>query len=135
MQAKRFFYLVVLPFSLCFSLTLLVDGCQKKTAPLPKNAVTSLDGTFNADLQAAHAAIVQYETDVKAGVHKATPEEKAAVNVLIRAVNVAQPLEIAYHQALLSNPALVPPAELNAAMSNVQTAATSLQSSLTGKAK
>ena len=55
-----------------FSLTavLLVAflcGCKPVAAPLPAGAVKTVDAQINAILQAGHAAVVQYDADVKAG--------------------------------------------------------------------
>lgn len=138
-QFKRFLTLVLAPMLLGVGLTVAIDGCKSTTMPLPAGAVNSASGKieaqFNADLQAAHAAVVQYETDVKAGVHTPTSSEKTAVNAVIDALNVADPLEQAFHTAVQANPNAATPAELQSAMTKVSTSMTALQTATVGKVK
>ncbi len=109
-----------LPAVFCIGIALaLGQGCKTAIAPLPANAINSVDAGINENLQAAHAFIVQYESDVASGKHAPTANEKAAVNKVIAALNVADPLYQSYHTALASNPNTGEPAELAAAITAV----------------
>ena len=108
-------YVVVMVAVVLFPVVL--TGC--KPAPLPQGAYTAPDAQINEDLQAAHAALVQYAADVKSGAHAPTAQEKAIVNKLIDAVNIADPAYQQYHAALAANPTAPEPAALIAALANV----------------
>ena len=98
---------------------LLIPMAGCKPAPLPQGAYTAPDAQINEDLQAAHAALVQYAADVKSGAHVPTAQEKVVVNKLIDAVNIADPAYQSYHAALAANPTAPEPAALIAALANV----------------
>ena len=98
---------------------LLVPMAGCKPAPLPQGAYTAPDAQTNEDLQAAHAALLQYSADVKNGTHVPTAEERVVVNKLIDAVNIADPAYQQYHAALAANPSAPEPAALIAALANV----------------
>ena len=94
-------------------------GCHMAQRPLPVGAVNAVDAQINSDLQTARTAILKYQADVAAGLHKATPTETMVVHNLAHAINVADPLYQSYHAALLANPGAGEPAELAAALTAV----------------
>lgn len=106
----------MLLLAVCLSTVLM--GCNK-AAPLPAGAYTPADASTNADLQAAHAALVQYSTDVASGKHVPTAQEKVVVNKLIDAVNIADSAYQSYHATLATNPAAPEPAALVSALATV----------------
>ena len=65
-------YVVVMVAVVLFPVVL--TGC--KPAPLPQGAYTAPDAQINEDLQAAHAALLQYSADVKSGAHVPTAQER-----------------------------------------------------------
>lgn len=114
-------------FSLLLVIPLAIGCAVKANAPLPRNAVNATDAEINAILQAAHAAVVQYNTDVAAGfVPSATL--KSAVSQLTNALDIAQPLEQTFDATLRTNPAAAEPAALSTAVSQVSAAMTNLTS-------
>jgi hypothetical protein len=112
---------------LAIALALPLAACKSATAPLPTGAVNTLDASINADLQAAHAAVVQYEADVKAGTHTPTAQEKSVVNTLIAALNTADPLYQSYHAQLVANPAAGEPQQLIDALAAVTSNLTAIE--------
>ena len=101
------------------ALALSVTGCKTTPAPLPAGAVNSVDAGLNENLQAAHAAVVQYQADVTAGKHTPTAAEKTVVNALIVALNTADPLYQSYHAALVADPTAGEPQQLIDALAAV----------------
>ena len=114
------------------ALVLTLAGCKPANAPLPTGAINATDAGLNANLQAAHAAVVQYEADVTAGKHTPTAQEKAIVNDLITALNTADPLYQSYHAALVANPGAGEPANLAAALAAVTANLGQLQALISG---
>jgi len=104
-------------------------GCRKQLAPLPTNAINSVDAQLNSILQAGHAAAVQYQGDVKAGF-KPAPQFKAVMKTLIDALNIADPLYQSYHSALVANPSAPVPSDLSNAVAKVGSALGSLPSTV-----
>lgn len=107
-----------------FSLTavLLVAflcGCKPVAAPLPAGAVNTVDAQINAILQAGHAAVVQYDADVKAGFAPTAAYQTIMTN-LTNALNLADPLYQSYHGTLISAPATAEPDSLVTATAQVQ---------------
>ena len=109
----------------------LVFGCAKP-APLPTGAINAVDAGLNANLQAAHAAVLQYEADVNAGKHKPTVTEAAIVNKLINALNTADPLYQSYHAALVADPTVGEPQQLIDALNAVATNLSAIQALVKG---
>jgi hypothetical protein len=107
-------------------------ACKPVTAPLPSGAINNVDAQVNATLQAAHAAVVQYESDVTAGKHTPTAEEKSIVNKLVQALNVADPLFQQWHSALQVNPAAGQPQALADALTAVSQNLNSIQTLVKG---
>jgi hypothetical protein len=114
-------------FSLLLVVPLVVGCAVKANAPLPQNAVNATDAEINAILQAAHAAVVQYDNDVAAGFVPSAAL-KTAVSQLTNALNIAQPLEQTFHTTLQSNPGAAEPPALSTAVSQVSAAMTNLTS-------
>ena len=104
---KRFTFLA----SLALVMFLFV-GCKAVNTPLPTGAINAADASINANLQAAHAAVAQYEANVIAGKHIPEATEKAIVNKLVAALNTADPLYQSYHAQLVANPAAGEPQQL-----------------------
>ena len=109
----------------------LALGCAKP-APLPTGAINAVDAGLNANLQAAHTAVVQYEADVNAGKHTPTPEEKVIVNQLIAALNTADPLYQSYHAALVADPTAGEPQQLIDALTAITTNLSAIQALVKG---
>ena len=101
------------------ALALCLSGCKPATTPLPTGAVNTLDAQINEDLQAAHAAVIQYEADVIAGKHTPTANEKVVVNQLIAALNTADPIYQNFHAQLVANPTAGEPQQLIDALAAV----------------
>ena len=97
----------------------LCVGCHAANVPLPTGAINATDAQINANLQAAHAAVLQYEADVTAGKHTPDATEKTVVNKLVAALNFADPLYQSYHAALVANPAAGEPQQLIDALTAV----------------
>jgi len=98
---------------------ILMCGCKTASAPLPAGAVNGLDAQVNAILQAGHAAVVQYDADVKAGFSP-VPAYASIMSNLTTALNTADPLYQAYHAQLVSAPQTAEPAQLVTATAQVQ---------------
>ena len=107
-------------------------GCKVVQQPLPANAVNAVDAGLNANLQAAHAFIAQYQLDVLSSVHAPAPGEIAVMNKVTHALNTADALYQAYHKTLLTNPMAGEPAELAAAVTAVTTNLNDLKALLNG---
>jgi hypothetical protein len=103
-------------------------GCKAANTPLPAGAINAVDAQINANLQAAHAAVVQYEADVAAGKHTPDATEKAVVNKLIASLNFADPLYQNYHAQLAANPAAGEPQQLADALTDVSQNLSAIQS-------
>lgn len=104
------------------ALPLLLVGCvHNVTAPLPAGAVNGVDAQINAILQAGHAAVVQYNTDVSSGFVPSVAY-KAIMTNLTTALNVADPLYQGYHVTLMTAPQTAEPQSLVMATANVQSA-------------
>lgn len=106
---------------------IMLAGCANKTAPLPTGAINATDAGLNENLQAAHAAVIQYEADVTAGKHVPDATEKVIVNKVIAALNVADPLYQQWHTALQANPAAGEPQQLIDAVAVVTTNLSAIQ--------
>src|ERR1700751_1501904 len=83
-------------------LLLALTGCMKQvSAPLPSMVVDSVDAMVNSILQPAHA----FAADLTAAVQSTDPQvhieltatQKALLIKLNQALNIADPLEQAYH--------------------------------------
>jgi len=101
-----------------------MTGCAAKnpaTVVLPAGAINSTDAQINAVLQAGHAAATQYLADKKSGFTP-TPALATTMTTLIHVLNIADPLYQTYHTALKTNPAAPEPANLAAAITQIQTA-------------
>jgi hypothetical protein len=113
----------------------LMTGCKTVQAPLPAMAVDQVDADANSILQPAHAfaarltAAVQ-STDPQVRI-ELTASQKSILIALNQALNVADPLEQAYHAQPTSNAA----SQLQAAAANVYTKFSAAQSAIpvTGK--
>jgi len=113
------------------ALTVTVIGCKAANTPLPTGAINATDAQLNANLQAAHAALVQYQADVVAGKFTPDPTTTIIVNKIIVALNTADALYCApvngacsptsYPAQLMANPAAGEPAQLAAAMTTIET--------------
>ena len=110
----------------------LFVGCKAVNTPLPTGAINAADAGLNANLQAAHAALVQYEADVASGQHVPDATEKAIVNKVILSLNTADSLYQSYHAALKLNPGAGEPAELVSALAAVTTNLQALQALIQG---
>jgi hypothetical protein len=118
--------------ALAVALSFGMAGCAPKNQPLPTGAVNAVDAQLNANLQAAHAALVQYEADVTAGKHVPSADEKALVNKFIVSLNTADVLYQSYHAALVANPASGEPQQLIDALTAVTTNLSALQAFVRG---
>jgi len=118
---KRIALFTALAVGLC------MIGCKAANAPLPSGAINAADAALNANLQAAHAGLVQYEADVTAGKHIPDATEKVIVNKVIVSLNTADALYQSYHAALVANPAAGEPQQLIDAMTAVTTNLSALQ--------
>jgi hypothetical protein len=118
-------------FTLFASLMLVMSlfvGCKAANTPLPANAINATDARISANLEAAHAAVVNYQSNVVAGKHTPDATEKAVVNKFIASLNAAdriycgapaqgQPCAVgSYHALLVANPAAGEPQQLIDAM-------------------
>jgi hypothetical protein len=130
---KRIALFTALAVGLC------MIGCKAANAPLPSGAINAADAALNANLQAAHAGLVQYEADVTAGKHIPDATEKVIVNKVIASLNLADVLycgapavgspcaAASYHAQLVANPAAGEPQQLIDAMTAVTTNLSALQ--------
>ena len=118
--------------SVFLALPLLMGGCKVVNAPLPAGAINAVDAGLNENLQAAHAGLVQYQSDVAKGLHTPTPAETVVVNKVIVSLNTADMLYQSFHTALLANPNAGEPADLTAAVTAVSTNLTALQTLANG---
>jgi hypothetical protein len=111
--------LTVLPVSMA--------GCKAANTPLPAGAINATDASLNANLQAAHAGLAQYEADVTAGKHTPDATEKTIINKVIVSLNTADALYQSYHAALVANPAAGEPQQLIDAVMSVTSNLSALQ--------
>ena len=118
--------------ALAFLAVMLMAGCVPKNQPLPAGAINAADAQLNANLQAAHAALVQYEADVTVGKHTPSADEKSLVNKLIVSLNTAEILYEVYHEQLVVNPAAGEPQQLIDALAAVTTNLSALQALVQG---
>jgi hypothetical protein len=113
-----------------------LTGCAHQVnAPLPALAVDQIDATVNSILQPAHA----FAADLSAAVLSTDPQvhielspaQKAILVKLNQALNVADPLEQAYH----AQPTSITATQLQNAASQVSTAFSAAQAAIpvTGK--
>ena len=109
---------------LCIALVLA--GCKTASAPLPTGAINSVDATINESLQAAHAYVTQWQTDVACKVastactpHTPTAAETTLMGKVATDLNIADPLYQQFHTALAANPGAGEPANLAAALAAV----------------
>lgn len=113
----------------------LVTGCKTVNAPLPALAVDQIDAEANTILQPAHAFAARLSAAVQSTdpqVHiELTSSQKSILVALNKALNIADPLEQAYHNQPTSNAA----SQLQAATAKVQTAFSVAQTAIpvTGK--
>lgn len=114
----------------------MMQGCAKQVnAPLPAMAVDQVDATVNSILQPAHAFAARLSAAVLSTdpqVHiELTPVQKSILVKLNQALNVADPLEQAYH----AQPTSISAAQLQTAAAQVSTAFSAAQTAIpvTGK--
>jgi hypothetical protein len=108
-------------FSLILGLGLgFALGCKPASAPLPAGAINAVDAQTNADLQAAHAYVAQWQADVKAGKYTPSAQEKSIFSSLVTGLNTADPLYQSWHTALATSPTTGEPAELSAAITAIE---------------
>lgn len=118
--------LILAPLLLFMALT----GCKTVTAPLPAQAVDQIDATANTILQPAHA----FAADISASVLSTDPQKHidltaTQTSVLVKlnqALNIADPLEQAYH----ANPTSATSAQLQSADQQVSTALSAAQTAI-----
>lgn len=112
--------------SLVLCLPLLVVGCAKggnaPQQPLAPGYLNSVDQSMGETLAAARAFYQRMQTDATSGTFKPSPAESSALNNLGQAINVAEPLYLAYHGGFGTATAA------QTAINNVTTAQTSVQS-------
>lgn len=134
---------IVLGGLMAFGAIVVLEGCAaQKPVPLPIGAINAVDAGINANLQAAHAAVVQYEADVTAGKHTPDATEKVIVNKLVASINVADLLYCgpvngqcapsSYHAQLVANPSVGEPQQLIDALAAVAANLTAIQSIVQG---
>ena len=115
---------------LALCLILPAAGCKIVNAPLPALAADQIDATTNSILQPAHAfaaaisAAVQ-STDPQVHINL-SPAQMSLLVKLNKTLNIADPLEQAYHAQQTSAPA----AQLQTATSQVSTAFSAAQSAI-----
>lgn len=81
---------------------LFLSGCvHQVNAPLPSGAINQLDATTNSLLQTAHAFAARVSSAVQStdpNIHiELSATQKGLLNALNRSLNIADPLEQAYH--------------------------------------
>lgn len=108
----------------------LLSGCKQVNAPLPGGAMDQVDATANSILQPAHAfasrmSSAVLSTDPQVHIELTAAQKTLLVN-LNKALNIADPLEQAYHQLPTSTGAV----QLQSATSNVSTSLTAAQSAI-----
>lgn len=111
-------------------LLLLLAGCKPVSAPLPPMAVDQIDATTNSILQPAHA----FAAAISAAVQSTDPQvhislTQTQLNLLIglnKALNIADPLEQAYH----AKPNLTSAAQLQSATATVSNAFSAAQTAI-----
>lgn len=108
----------------------LMTGCKTVQAPLPAMAADQVDADANTILQPAHAfasrlSAAVLSTDPQVHI-ELTPAQKTVLLTLNKALNVADPLEQAYHTQPTSNAA----SQLQAATAKVYTAFTAAQTAI-----
>lgn len=88
---------VLLVIALCW--VAFPTGCNKSTVqpPLAPGYTNPTDQSFGTTLAAAHAFYETLQQDAASGKWTPKPAEKKALNDLAAALNVAQPLYLAYH--------------------------------------
>jgi hypothetical protein len=120
--------------SLCI-LPVMVGCAKQVNAPLPAMAVDQVDADANTILQPAHAFAARLTAAVLSTdpqVHiELTASQKSVLMALNKALNIADPLEQAYH----AQPTSTAASQLQAATTKVSTAFTAAQAAIpvTGK--
>lgn len=108
-----------------------VSGCARQVnAPLPAGAINTFDADTNSVLQAAHAFASEMtarvlSTDPSVHIELTSAQKSILVN-LNQALNIADPLEIAYHSA----PTAANQAALQGAMPAVKSSFTNAQAAI-----
>jgi hypothetical protein len=100
-------------------------GCAKSTAPTPPTApgyTNAVDQSLGETLAAARAFYTRLQTDAAAGTFKPSAAETSALNDLGTAINVAEPIYLAYHAGTATQ------AAAQQAVNNVITAQSAAQS-------
>lgn len=104
-------------------LSLLAVCCGCKTAstttPLAPGYVTVQEQAAGEAIAAADAVVLKYEADVKAGTYVPTSAMTAAVSAIQKALVIADPLAVTWHNALVANSAATEPAALASAVSTI----------------
>ena len=120
---KRIIFLSVL-----FLAALSVTGCKTVTAsaPLAPGYANPADQTMGQTLAAAHAFYQRIQKDSAAGKVSLSAQEKAALNGLGTAINVASALYLSYHNGQSTQ------AQAQAAIDNVSTQQTAVQALIPG---
>ena len=110
-------------------------GCAKKsnTNPpsqaLPTNAINQVDADMNSTLQPIHAFVASIVAQNNAGTLTLTVSQKAQLNTLVNAVNLADSTYQTWHAA--GAPASGQ-AQVQTAITNAQTAQTALNATIQG---
>lgn len=117
------------------SLTLLgLPGCKTASTTTASQSLApgyanQADQAMGETLVGAHSFYVTIQADVASGKYTPSATEKTALNNFATVLNTAQILYIAYHAGQATQ------AQAQAAVNNVTTQQTSLQSTITGSAK
>lgn len=95
-------------------------GCRQVNAPLPAGAINQVDATTNSLLQTAHAFAARVSSAVQStdpNIHiELSMTQRSLLNGLNKSLNIADPLEQAYH----ASPTPATEASLQAATNDVK---------------
>jgi len=112
---------------------LFLAGCVHSgqiATPLPAGAINQLDATTNSLLQTAHAFAARISSAVQStdsNIHiELSATQKGLLNALNRSLNIADPLEQAYHASGTPSSA----SALQAAANDVQSKLTAAQNGI-----
>jgi hypothetical protein len=105
------------------ALCCFLAGCRTAgtTQPPAPGYATAAEQSVGETIAGANAVVLKYEADVKAGTYVPTAAMTAAVSAIQKALVIADPLALAWHNALASNPAAAEPAGLSSAVSTINT--------------
>lgn len=101
-----------------FLLALALCGCKTVTAPLPAWAPNSQIAVAGESIAAANAAVVQYESDVKAGFVPAAAL-RTTMSDIQQALSIAQPAFNQWEQAARTDTAAPEPTALPTALTRI----------------